>query len=41
MIDQVLPNAGPVYIMEDGVSSPIPLLNLGQTANSSTVGGAK
>ena len=41
MIDQVLPNAGPVYIMEDGVSPPIPLLNLGQTGTALPNGGAK
>ena len=41
MIDQVLPNAGPVYIMEDGVSSPIPLLNLGQSGTSLPIGGGK
>lgn len=41
MIDQVLPNAGPVYIMEDGVSSPIPLLNLGQGGAALPMGGGK
>ena len=41
MIDDVLPNAGPVYIMEDGVSSPIPLLNLGQSGNALPIGGGK
>lgn len=41
MIDQVLPKAGPVYIMEDGVSSPIPLLNLGQSGTSLPIGGGK
>jgi modulator of FtsH protease HflK len=41
MIDEVLPSAGPVYIMEDGVSSPIPLLNLGQSGNSLPIGGGK
>jgi membrane protease subunit HflK len=41
MIDQVLPNAGPVYIMEDGVSSPIPLLNLGQSGSALPIGGGK
>ena len=30
MIDNVLPKAGPVYIMEEGATSPLPLLNLGQ-----------
>jgi membrane protease subunit HflK len=41
MIDEVLPKAGPVYIMEDGVSSPIPLLNLGQSGTALPIGGAK
>ncbi|GAB5559823.1 MAG: FtsH protease activity modulator HflK [Synoicihabitans sp.] len=41
MIDQVLPKSGPVYIMEDGVSSPIPLLNLGQSGNALPIGGEK
>ena len=44
MIDQVLPNAGPVYIMEEGASSPIPLLNLGAGStnlSTNTPGGAK
>ena len=41
MIDQVLPKAGPVYIMEDGVSSPIPLLNLGQSGPAAPTGGNK
>jgi len=41
MIDQVLPKAGPVYIMEDGVSSPIPLLNIGQSGNALPIGGGK
>ncbi|MBT5900686.1 MAG: FtsH protease activity modulator HflK [Opitutaceae bacterium] len=41
MIDQVLPKAGPVYIMEDGVSSPIPLLNIGQSGSSLPIGGGK
>ncbi len=29
MIDQVLPKAGQVYILQEGNSSPLPLLNLG------------
>ncbi len=41
MIDQVLPKAGPVYIMEDGVSAPIPLLNLGQSGTTLPIGGGK
>jgi modulator of FtsH protease HflK len=41
MIDQVLPKAGPVYIMEDGVSSPIPLLNLGHSGPTFPIGGEK
>ncbi|MCC5021491.1 MAG: FtsH protease activity modulator HflK [Candidatus Synoicihabitans palmerolidicus] len=41
MIDQVLPKAGPVYIMEDGVSSPIPLLNLGQSGTALPIEGGK
>ncbi len=32
MIDQVLPQAGKIYIMDDQQTSPIPLLNLGDTA---------
>jgi modulator of FtsH protease HflK len=30
MIDQVLPRAGQIYIMQEGHTAPIPLLNLGQ-----------
>ncbi len=30
MIDTVLPKAGPIYIMEEGGTAPLPLLNLGQ-----------
>jgi len=39
MIDDVLPNAGPVYILEEGGSSPLPLLNLGQPFSGATQGG--
>ncbi|HRJ46222.1 MAG: hypothetical protein RLZZ129_2220 [Verrucomicrobiota bacterium] len=38
MIDNVLPKAGPVYIMEEGANSPLPLLNLGQPLGGSTGG---
>ncbi len=41
MIDNVLPNAGPIYIMEDGVTPPLPLLNLGSNSNALPIGGAK
>lgn len=39
MIDNVLPNAGPVYILEEGGSSPLPLLNLGQPFSGTNQGG--
>jgi membrane protease subunit HflK len=38
MIDNVLPKAGPVYIMEEGSNSPLPLLNLGQPLSGATGG---
>jgi membrane protease subunit HflK len=38
MIDNVLPQAGPVYIMEEGGNSPLPLLNLGQPMTGNTGG---
>lgn len=38
MIDQVLPKAGPIYIMEEGSSSPLPLLNLGKPLTESPRG---
>ena len=38
MIDQVLPNAGPVYIVEEGMSSPLPLLNLDVSAAAAAAG---
>lgn len=41
MIDNVLPNAGPIYIMEDGVTPPLPLLNLGSDTNPLTSGGSR
>lgn len=33
MIDNVLPKAGPIYIMEEGATSPLPLLNLTEPTN--------
>jgi len=40
MIDNVLPKLGRVYVVEDGQTSPIPLLNLGEPKAGST-GGAR
>jgi membrane protease subunit HflK len=38
MIDNVLPQSGPVYIMEEGGNAPLPLLNLGQQQNRNLEG---
>ncbi len=41
MIDNVLPRSGQIYVMPEGNSTPLPLLNLGTPAQSQPAAGAK